>query len=428
MMTRREMIAAAALAGGGALLGQFDAKTFASETSSQPTSNPVGGYTPVYTPNGITLPVKISEGVKIMHLIAGEIGHEFAPGLNVHLWGYNGRSPGPTIEAVAGDRLRIYVTNKLPVATTVHWHGIRIVNGMDGVNGLTQPAIKPGETFRYEFTVPEAGTFMYHPHFDEMTQQGMGMMGMFVVHPRGGEENPPDRDYAIMLSEWRIDPGASRPVTTEMTDFNIFTMNSKVYPATHPIVAKMGERVRLRFGNLSAMDHHPIHLHGFQMILVETDGGIVQPSARYAANTVLVPVGSTRAVEFVADNPGDWPMHCHMTHHTMNQMGHSTPNLIGVNGDAIDKAVTPVVPSYMTMGTNGMEEMSEMQMGSAKNSIPMLGGVGQFGTIDMGGMFTVVKVRENLTGYGDPGDYHFPAGTVARKATADELRHDGIDI
>lgn len=422
MITRREMIAAAAAAGGGALLGQIK-PTLASIAAGSSGS----GFAPVYTPNGVTLPYKTQGGVKIMHLIAGEVDHEFAPGLTVHCWGYNGRTPGPTIEAMECDHLRIYVTNRLPVPTTIHWHGIRVPNGMDGVNGLTQRPIKPGETFRYEFVVPEAGTFMYHPHFDEMTQQGMGMMGMFIVHPRKTPESPPDRDYAIMLSEWRIDPGTSRPVTTEMTDFNIFTMNSKVYPATQPVVAKMGERVRIRFGNLSAMDHHPIHLHGFQMVLVETDGGIIQPSARYASNTILVPVGSTRAVEFVADNPGDWPLHCHMTHHTMNQMGHGSPNLIGVNSDAIDKAVDPLLPSYMTMGSTGMSDMSDMQMPGPKNSISMLGGHGQFGPIDMGGMFTVVKVRQNLTGFNDPGDYHFPSGSVASPASANELQRDGIE-
>jgi manganese oxidase len=231
-----------------------------------------------------------------------------------------------------------------------------------------------------------------------------------------------------MLSEWRIDPGASRPVTTEMTDFNIFTMNSKAYPATHPLVAKLGERVRMRFGNLGAMDHHPIHLHGFQMTLVETDGGVVQESARFAANTHLVPVGSTRAVEFVADNPGDWPMHCHMTHHTMNQMGHNVPNLIGVDPNALDKAVGTLLPGYMTMGTGGMDDMAGMNMPTPRNSIPMLGGKGQFGIIDMGGMFTMVKVREQVNGFDDPGDYQFPPGTVSVTATESELSRDGIDV
>jgi manganese oxidase len=431
MMTRREMIGAAAIAGGAAIIGRVP-NVFADDApASSPTAPPPADsqqiYTPVCTPNGATLPFKIVGGVKVMRLVAEEIEHEFAPGLRAHCWGYNGRTPGPTIEAVAGDRLRIYVTNRLPAPTTVHWHGIRIINGMDGVNGLTQPAIAPGQTFRYEFTVPDAGTFMYHPHFDEMTQQGMGMMGMFIVHPREREITPPDRDYVIMLSEWRIDPGASRPVTTEMVEFNVLTMNSKAYPATQPIVAKLGERVRIRFGNLGAMDHHPIHLHGFQTLLVETDGGQIPESLRYSANTVLVPVGSTRAIEFVADNLGDWPMHCHMTHHTMNQMGHNVPNMVGANAGAIDRAVQPLLSNYMTMGTNGMEEMAEMSMGAPKNSIPMMGGKGQFGTIDMGGMFTLVKVREQITGYDDPGDYKFPPGTVAAEATSEELRRDGVD-
>ncbi len=366
MMTRREMIAAAALAGGAALLHQAP-KLLAAEAASEPS----GDYVPVFTPNGVTLPFKLIDGVKIFHLIAEELEHEFAPGLRAHCWGYNGRTPGPTIEAIEGDRVRIYVTNRLPAPTTVHWHGIRVPNGMDGVNGMTQRPIKPGETFRYEFTLPDAGTFMYHPHLDEMTQQGMGMMGMFIVHARKPMGPKVDRDYVFMLNEWRIIPGTARPVTTEMLEFNVLTMNSKVYPATAPVVAQRGERVRLRFGNLSAMDHHPIHLHGFQLVLTENDGGILAESLRYQANTVLVPVGSTRALEFVADNPGDWPMHCHMTHHMMNQMGHDVPNMVGVDTAGLDKRVDPLLPDYMSMGETGMGDMSGMPVPS--NSIPMSG-------------------------------------------------------
>lgn len=446
MITRRKMMGIAAAAGSATLLqqtGLLSPATYAGndpgmvesnagrtsrDTAPMPPGEPGRDYTPVYTPNGETLACKLVDGVKVMHLIAGEVEHEFAPGLSAHCWGYNGRTPGPTIEAVVGDRLRIYVTNQLPAPTTVHWHGLRILNGMDGVNGLTQPSINPGQTFRYEFTVPDAGTFMYHPHFDEMTQQGMGMMGMFIVHPRQRPQHAADRDYVIMLSEWRIDPGASRPNPIEMVDFNILTMNSKVYPATQPLVARMGERVRIRFGNLSAMDHHPIHLHGFQTTLVERDGGPIPESARYSANTVLVPVGSTRAIEFIADNPGDWPMHCHMTHHVMNQMGHNVPNMVGVNTKGLDKKVRSLLPEYMTMGQSGMGDMGDMQMPVPKNSIPMLMGKGQFGVVDMGGMFTIIKVREQINGYDDPGDYHFPPGTLARAATPDELHRDGIDV
>jgi FtsP/CotA-like multicopper oxidase with cupredoxin domain len=434
MMTRREIINSAILCGGAAVLGRVAGAGAAAMAQAAPDTSPAaGGYTPVRTLNGVTLPFKLMNGVKVMHLIVGEIEHEFTPGLVAHCWGYNGRTPGPTIEAVAGDRLRIYVTNRLPAPTTVHWHGIRIINGMDGVNGLTQAPIPIGATFRYEFTVPDAGTFMYHPHFDEMTQQAMGLMGMFIVHPAGGAvaaggAAKVDRDYVIILSEWRIDPGASRPVTTEMTDFNILTMNSKVYPSTEPIVAALGERIRIRLGNLSAMEHHPIHLHGYQMILTEVDGGAVPAAARMGVNSILVPVGSTRALELVADNPGDWPFHCHMTHHTMNQMGHNVPNLVGADSDRIDKAVQPVLPDYMTMGAAGMGDMTDMSMPVPKNSIPMRGGRGPFGAIDMGGMFTLVKVRERINGYDDPGAYEFPAGTVSVAATEEELRRDGIDV
>ena len=430
MITRRNILSAAALAGGAAMLGKL-AEADVNPPATTPAAPPGDAgkaYTPTYTPNGMTLPSKLVDGVKVMHLIAQEVEHEFAPGLRAACWGYNGRTPGPTIEAVAGDRVRIYVTNKLPAATTVHWHGIRIPNGMDGVNGLTQPAIEPGQTYRYEFVVPQPGTFMYHPHFDEMTQQGLGMMGMFIVHPREREKNPPDRDYVIMLSEWRIDPGASRPNPAEMTEFNVLTMNSKAYPATHPLVARIGERVRIRFGNLSAMDHHPIHLHGFQSNLIEIDGGRVPDAAVTAVNTILVPVGSTRVIEFVADNPGDWPMHCHMTHHVMNQMGHNLANMVGVKAGGLSQRVRPLVPGYMTMGQTGMGDMGEMQMDVPANSIPMLMGKGQFGVIDMGGMFTVVKIREQLDGFDDPGDYKFPPGTRATAASAEELKRDGINV
>jgi hypothetical protein len=213
-----------------------------------------------------------------------------------------------------------------------------------------------------------------------------------------------------------------------MTDFNVLTMNSKAYPGTDAIVVKQGERVRIRFGNLGAMDHHPIHLHGYEFRITETDGGRIPESAQEPANTVLVAVGQTRAIEFVADEPGDWAMHCHMTHHAMNQMGHGTPNMIGVDPNGLDERVRPLLPDYMTMGHHGMAGMGEMGMRVPPNSIPMVGAPGPFGYIDMGGMFTIVKVRKDITTYDDPGWYKHPPGTVSVQATDDELRRDGIDV
>jgi hypothetical protein len=162
--------------------------------------------------------------------------------------------------------------------------------------------------------------------------------------------------------------------------------------------------------------------------ITETDGGIVPESARIPTNTVLVGVGQTRAFKFVADEPGDWAMHCHMTHHVMNQMGHNVPNMVGINAEGLDDEVQSLLPSYMTMGRNGMGDMAMMGMAVPRNSIPMVGGKGPFGTIDMGGMFTILKVRANLNNYYDPSWYEHPAGTVASAATAGDLHRDGIDV
>ncbi|MEQ8802832.1 MAG: copper oxidase, partial [Haliea sp.] len=230
------------------------------------------GYRPVHTPNGWTLPHRLVDGVKEFHLVAEEIEHEFAPGSRAKCWGYNGTSPGPTLEAVEGDRVRIYVSNRLPEHTSIHWHGLILPSGMDGVSGLTQPAIQPGETFVYEFTLQQHGTHMYHPHADEMVQLAMGMMGLFIIHPKDGEPEPIARDYAILLHNWAMHPGTSRPDPAVMVEFDLWTMNSKVFPAIDTLVAASGERVRIRLGNLS-MWNHPIHLHGVQFQVTASDGG-----------------------------------------------------------------------------------------------------------------------------------------------------------
>ncbi len=386
-----------------------------------------GGQIAVTTPNGSTLPWKVVGGVKVGHLVAMPVKHTFAPGLDVEAWGYNGGTPGPTIEAVEGDRVRLYVTNRLPEATSVHWHGVILPNGLDGVSGLNQRPIAPGETFAYEFTLKYPGTFMYHPHFDEMTQMALGMMGMFIVHPRRPRGPRVDRDFALMTHEWKVPVGTRRPDPNAMSDFNLLTFNSKAFPATEPLVVGTGERVRIRLGNLSPMDHHPIHLHGLAFELTATDGGYVPESARYPETTVLVPVGSTRVIEFTPTEPGDWAMHCHMTHHVMNQMGHAGPFMVGADARRIDARIQPLIPGYMTMGQEGMGGMEEMGMPVPANSIPMKGGRGPFGTIDMGGMFTVLKVRDNPEAEDGTGWYQYPRGTVAERAEQARMAADGID-
>jgi FtsP/CotA-like multicopper oxidase with cupredoxin domain len=414
-MNRRDLlVSGAAFVGGAVLLDERDVR--AAAPPPEPAAPRIGGpYAPVVTLNGSTLPWTMDNGVKVFHLVAEPVKREFAPGMVVDCWGYNGQTPGPTIEAVEGDRVRIYVANKLPERTSVHWHGVLLPNGMDGVAGLNQPHIAPGETYVYEFTLRQHGTQMYHPHSDEMVQMALGMTGFFVIHPRVPEQPRIDRDFAIMLHEWFIAPGTSRPNPAVMTDFNLFTFNARVWPGTAPLVVKKGDRVRVRLGNLS-MDSHPIHLHGYRFDMTGTDGGRVPIGARHPETTVNVPVGATRDIEWVADVPGDWAFHCHKSHHTMNAMNHDLPNMIGVRqGDAEEK-IRKLLPGYMPMGDTGMGSI--MEMGRPPNTLPMMAGQGPFGPVEMGGMFTVLKVRDGITSYEDPGWYKHPEGTVARKVAA----------
>jgi manganese oxidase len=433
-VTRRDLLtstlaAGAALASKKAMAQGHDhhpAPAPAPPPAARPTQTTAkAGARKLVVPNGSLLPWKLVDGVKVFHLRAEPVKHTIAPGLEIEAWGYNGSTPGPVLEATEGERVRVYVTNKLREGTSVHWHGVLVPHGMDGVAGLTQKGIEPGQTFRYEFTFDRAGTFMYHPHLDEMTQIALGMMGMIVVHPKGGERRRV-RDYALMSHEMKIPIGARRPDPMAMNDFNVLTFNGKAFPATAPLVAEVGDLVRIRLANLGPMDHHPIHLHGHHFDVVATDGGPVPASARYPETSVLVPVGSTRTIEFTARAPGDWAFHCHMTHHVMNQMGHDVANVIGADMKGVDAKLGRVVPGYMTMGQAGMAEMSTMQMSQPRNSISMMGGKGPHGIIDMGGMFTILKVRDKLAGDGDPGWYVAPTATVASEATADELRRDGI--
>lgn len=383
--------------------------TKAKEAEPQTESFP---YTPVITPNGATLPWKMVDGVKEFHLTVEEIDWEIAPGMKIKAWGYNGRTPGPTIEAVEGDRVRIYVTNKLKEPTAVHWHGVLLPSGMDGVKGLTQEGIKPGETFVYEFTLKQHGTQMYHSHGDEMTQMGMGTMGFFIIHPKKPEHKI-DRDYALFLNEWFVEPGTAKPNPQIMTDFNIFTFNSRAYPGTEPLIAQTGDRVRIRIGNVG-QECHPIHLHGHNFKIVATDGGDIPESAQYPETTVHVCPGQTRDIEFTA-TAGDWALHCHRRHHPMNPMGHEIPNMLGVSQEGLEEKVQAQLPKmYMAMGENGMDEMTEMGMPGPKNTLPMgAADDGPFGSTGMGGMFTILKVRDKLEPGKDAGWYQNPPGTVA---------------
>ncbi len=377
-------------------------------------------YRPVVTLNGWSLPWRMNNGVKEFHLVAEPVVREMAPGFKAHLWGYNGQSPGPTIEVVEGDRVRIFVTNRLPEHTTVHWHGQRLPNGMDGVAGLTQPPIEPGKTFVYEFVARRPGTFMYHPHADEMVQLAMGMMGSWITHPKGRHPliDEVDRDFVFLLNAYDIEPGSYTPKTMTMLDFNLWSWNSRVFPGIDSFHVRLGDKVRLRIGNLT-MTNHPMHLHGHEFVMTGTDGGPTPRAARWPEVTSDVAVGQMRQLEFLADEEGDWAFHCHKSHHTMNAMGHGVPNMIGVDHREVVKQVTRLIPDYMVMGERGMADMGEMEMPLPDNTAPMMTGQGPFGGVAMGGMFSVVKVRRDQKpgDYSNPGWFAHPAGTVAYEWT-----------
>lgn len=272
---------------------------------------------PVVMPDLETLEWQEKDGVKEFHLVAEHVRREVTPDQWFDFWGYNSSMPGPLIEATEGDRVRIVVHNKLPEATSMHWHGLEVPIAMDGVPGLTQDPIPPGGMYTYEFDLHQTGTFFYHSHGP--MQEIIGMVGLFVIHPRAAIVPTVDHDFGLIVQEFAILPLSSVPNTVS-EEFNFFTINGRSGPYTTPLVVKLGSRVRLRFMNLSAMDHHPMHLHGHTFWITGTEAGPIPESAWIPSNTVLVGVGQSKDVEFIANNPGDWMLHCHILHHMMNNM------------------------------------------------------------------------------------------------------------
>ncbi len=188
-----------------------------------------------------------------------------------------------------------------------------------------------------------------------------------------------------------------------MTNFNLWTWNSRIFPGIDSLNVRLNDKVRIRIGNLT-MTNHPMHLHGHEFLVTGTDGGPTPKSTRLYEVTTDVAVGQMRQIEFLADEEGDWAFHCHKSHHTMNAMGHDIPTMIGVDHRGVAKKINNLIPDYMVMGERGMADMTEMEMPIPDNTIPMMTGEGPFGSVEMGGMFSVVKVRRDQK----PGDYKNP--------------------
>ena len=315
MKSRRDFLAR--VFGAGASLAALSKFANSEEHSnSRPRANHSAAPISVVTPDVADLPWRMVDGAKEFRLIAEPVKQEILPGKVVDLWGYNGSAPGPTIQVNQGDRVRIIVENHLPEATAMHWHGFEISNEMDGAPGVSQEPIPPGGRFVYEFTLHQAGTFFYHSHM--AMQEMMGMLGAFIMHPKQAYEPQVDRDFALILQEYAVLPNNSIPNSMNM-EFNWLTLNGKSGPATTPLCVRLNDRVRIRLINLG-MDHHPVHLHGHTFVVTGTEGGRQPQTTWGPKNTVLVGVAEAYDVEFIANNPGDWMVHCHLPHHMMNQM------------------------------------------------------------------------------------------------------------
>jgi FtsP/CotA-like multicopper oxidase with cupredoxin domain len=252
------------------------------------------------------LPYTVEGDTKAFALTARAAQWEVLPGTLVEAWVYNDQLPGPLIRVTEGDRVRVTVKNELPEDTVIHFHGPRLPNAMDGVPDVTQPPIKRGESYSYEFTASPAGTFVYHTHHNSAVQEPMGLYGVLIVDPPPGSAEAQrdagfDRDYLQVVSEFG----------------GYFTVNGKAFPATDVLEAKAGERVRLRLINLGQA-LHPMHLHGYHFKIVGTDGYPVE-GPPLVKDTVVVGPGERYDLEFVADNPGTWIFHCHILAHVANQ-------------------------------------------------------------------------------------------------------------
>src|SRR6185436_1062011 len=246
---------------------------------------------------------KMEKGVKVYEITATQIRWETAPGQTVEAWAYNEQVPGPQIRVKEGDRVRVVLKNELTESTVIHFHGVELPIAMDGVPFITQPPVKPGESFTYEFVAPNPGSHMYHSHHNAAAQVSMGLLGAFIIEPlqpRAIEKV--DQDHVLVLNDGS----------------HGYTLNGKSFPATEPIVAKLGQKIRIRYMN-EGMMIHPMHLHGMHMTVIDKDGW-AQP-APWKCDTLNIAPGERWDVIVNCNNPGTWAFHCHILPHAESQHG-----------------------------------------------------------------------------------------------------------
>ncbi len=259
------------------------------------------GQDPAYW--GTRLEPTLDGDVKVFELTCAETQWEVQPGQVIPAMTYNGILPGPEIRVTQGDKVRVLVHNEMSQSTSVHWHGVILPNNMDGVPYITQPPIKTGETFTYEFEAKNSGTHMYHSHHNAAEQVTRGLLGAFIIDPADSSQDPVyDSDYTLVLN----DAGTG------------FAINGKSFPYTQPIVAKLGEKVRIRYMN-EGLVIHPMHLHGLEQLVFAKDGwNLPQP---YYCDTLNIAPGERYDVLVTCHTTGVWAFHCHILNHAESAHG-----------------------------------------------------------------------------------------------------------
>ena len=327
---------------------------------------------PVVTTDIGDLPFEMDGDIKVFRLTAHVFQRQIAPQKTIDVWGFNGSAPGPTIQVTQGDKVRVIFKNELPESSSLHWHGFEDTIGNDGMPGISQEPVRPGGTFVYNFVIKQEGTYFYHSHM--AMQELAGMLGAFIMHPRIPYRPHCEKDFVIHLQEYAVLPNSTTP-NTMMMEFNWLLLNGKAGPSSTPLIVRQGERVRIRFVNLG-MDHHPMHIHGHTFYVTGTEGGRIPESAWWPGNTVLVGVAQARNVEFIADNPGDWMLHCHLPHHMMNQMASQAgpmtrmagfPGGVGLRGDDSHGRMTGRGVDGDSMQSMKPGDMQGRDMGGSKN-------------------------------------------------------------
>ena len=334
----------------GALVRQSVAEALASRDREAAVSDPLPvtlAWSAKATPTGKTASY---------NLVVKRAPWELLPGVTAQAITYNGAVPGPTIRLKEGDTLRVAVKNELDQDTSIHWHGLHLPNAMDGVPGVTQSPIRPGETFTYEFVASHAGTFMYHPHINSVEQIDSGLYGLLVIEPQKADIPAFDKEFSMLLGAWMVGSGETSTGMGMNMNYNYFTINGKAYPATEPWTVKEGDKVRVRLVNISNLPH-PMHMHGGDFKVFARDGEPIPVPNQQWINTITVNPGETYDIAFIADNPGNWVFHCHELHHTENN-GTEPGGLIQVikyeGYQGYQKYQRPAVPTPMPASMPGM--------------------------------------------------------------------------